>query len=120
MVVIEKPVARYRRLAIQWFDFELTHQEKSALLQAFPKVYDLLKQEISTLTLQVDKQPKGKECVVDTLALLFVNTLGETDQLRVKHDQELPKHHLQAELDDFLRQVKIACLRSRHTPAFKT
>ncbi len=120
MVVIEHPVPRYRKLAIQWFDFELVHQEKSALLQAFPKVLNLLKEELPTVTLVCEKQPRGKECVADTIALAFVGTLPEEARQQLREDPDSAKYAHVAEYSDFLRLLKIACLRSNHTPAFKT
>lgn len=120
MLTVDRPIPRYRKLAGQWFDFELTHHEKSALLQAFPKVYELLQTEVHDLAFEVPSQPKNKEALLDTIALAFFYTLGADDQQRLKTEQELPKDHLREEMANFLRQLKIACLRANHHPNFKT
>lgn len=118
MVATEHHVPRYRKLVSQWFDFELTHYEKAVLLQAFPKAYELLKTDVPTLTLESDKQPKGKENVLLTITLAFLSSLSEEQQEVLGGEEPPEKGYLQAEMRDFLRLLKIATLRTQHRTAF--
>lgn len=108
---------RLRRMVFSWFDFALNTSEKAALLQNFPRVGELLTELVPGLELDT-AQPKGKEAVCEYLATVFVSTLGETEQIRVRHDPDLPKHFKQTEMDEFLKAVRLACYRSSHRPAF--
>ena len=115
--VLTRVNPRLRRMVFAWFDFSLNTSEKAALLQAFPKVAGYMTEYI--VGLEIDpKQPKGKEAVCEYLATLFVSTLSETDQMRVRHDPDLPKHFKQPEMEEFLKAVRLSCYRSSHTPVF--
>jgi len=108
---------RLRRMVFSWFDFALHTSEKSALLQNFPRVAELLMELVPGI--ELDKsQPKGKEALCEYLATVFVSTLSETEQIRVRHDPDLPKHYKQTEMDEFLKAVRVSCHRSSHRPAF--
>lgn len=116
--VIPDAYRRYRKQALQWFDYELTHAQKSTLLQAFPLVFPHLKGAWPQLTEQ-PHWPKGKEEVCEQLAAYFTQTLGPTELMKLTDMVEVPKHFLQQEMAHFLYFVVIACGRTNHKPAFK-
>lgn len=108
---------RLRRMVFSWFDFSLNTSEKAALLQNWPRVASYIPEHV--VGLEVDKeQPKGKEAVCERLASVFVSTLSETEQMRVRHDPDLPKHFKQSEMDEFLKAVRLSCYRASARPAF--
>ncbi len=114
----QKVHQRFRRVVCTWFDFTLNHGEKSALLQAYPKVAAALLSVVPQVHLQTH-QPKGKEGVCERLASEFTQTLTGTQQMRLSEPEELPKHFLDKELQEFLHNVRAACLQLGHEAAFK-
>jgi len=109
---------RFRRMVASWFDYQLSYQEKSALTQVFPKVVGLMQTHHPELSAE-GGQPVGKAALCEALVKLFIETLGETEQLRARHDPDLPKHFMQPEMEEFLSRVAQACRATRHRAPFK-